>query len=317
MNKTFQPGQIWLDTDGNPIQAHGGGILYDEGVYYWFGENKDGENYLDESKGFLHRVDVIGVSCYSSTDLLNWKNEGVVLPSDPANPESDLHPSKVFERPKVLRNPKTGKYILYAHADTADYEFAHIGIAISDTPTGPFEYHGSIQPNGNDSRDMTAFQDDDGKAYLFFSSEWNKTLHIVQLDDEYLCPTNVSARAFVNQSREAPAIFKHAGKYYILSSGCTGWDPNPAEIGVADAPLGPWTVLGDPCIGPDAEITFYAQSTFVLPVAGKPGAFIAMFDCWKKENLRDSSYVWLPVKFEDGVPEVNWHAEWDLSIFDK
>jgi len=74
MSVSFHPGVIWLDTDGKPIQAHGGGILYENGIYYWYGENKDSENYLDESKGFLHRVDVIGISCYSSTDLLNWKN---------------------------------------------------------------------------------------------------------------------------------------------------------------------------------------------------------------------------------------------------
>lgn len=44
----FYPGQIWLDTDGKPIQAHGGGILYDEEtrMYYWYGENKDGPTYL-------------------------------------------------------------------------------------------------------------------------------------------------------------------------------------------------------------------------------------------------------------------------------
>jgi hypothetical protein len=312
MNKTFKPGEVWLDTDGKPIQAHGGGIFYENGVYYWYGENKDGDTW----EGNWHRVDVIGISCYSSTDLLNWKNEGVVLRANPANPESDLHPSKVLERPKVLHNPKTGKYVLYTHSDHQDYSYARIGISISDRPTGPFEYRGSIQPNGNDSRDMTAYQDEDRKAYLFFSSEWNKTLHIVQLDETYLKPTIVAARAFVDQSREAPAVFKHQGKYYIISSGCTGWDPNRAEIAVADAPLGPWMVLGDPCVGPDAEITFFAQSTFVFPVADKPGAFIAMFDRWKKEDLRDSRYVWLPVIFENGMPKIHWHDEWDLSIFD-
>ena len=305
----FHPGEVWLDTDGKPIQAHGGGMLYDNGIYYWFGENKDGDNYLDETKGFLHRVDVIGISCYTSTDLLNWKNEGIVLAAEPDDPTSDLHPSKILERPKVLRNPKTGKYVLFTHVDTADYRYARIGVAVSDKPTGPYQYLGSMQPNGNDSRDMTAFQDDDGKAYLFFSSEWNKTMHIIQLDDDYLHTTQVEATAFVNQSREAPAVFKHNGKYYLISSACTGWDPNRAEIATADSPLGPWTVLGDPCIGPDAEITFYSQSTFVFPVAGKKNAFIAMFDRWNKNNLRDSRYVWLPVRFEDGV-KIEWKAEW-------
>ncbi|MFC1996338.1 glycoside hydrolase family 43 protein [Chloroflexota bacterium] len=312
MNKSFKPGQVWLDIDGKPIQAHGGGIFYEAGVYYWFGENKDGETY----EGAWHRVDVIGISCYSSTDLLNWKDEGVVLPSDPNNLKSDLHPSKTLERPKVLRSPKSGKYVLFTHVDHQDYSYARIGIAISDTPTGPYKYLGSIQPNGSDSRDMTAFQDDDGKAYLYFSSEWNKTMQIVQFDDEYLHPTDITTRAFINQSREAPAVFKHNKKYYILSSGCTGWDPNSAELAVANTPLGPWEVIGDPCVGPDAAITFHAQSTFVLPVAGVQGAFIAMFDRWNKYDLRDSRYVWLPVKFDGGVPKIYWYDKWDLSNFE-
>ena len=312
MNKSFKPGQIWLDTDGNPIQAHGGGIFFENGVYYWYGENKDGDTY----EGPWHRVDVIGISCYTSTDLLNWKNEGVVLPAVPANPESDLHPSKTLERPKVLRSPKTGKYVLFTHVDHQDYSYARIGVAVSDTPTGPFTYLRSMQPNGSDSRDMTAFQDDDGTAYLFFSSEWNKTLHIVQLDDAYLKPTELEGRTLIEQSREAPAVFKYDGKYYIISSGCTGWDPNSAEIAVADGPLGPWKVLGNPCVGPDAENTFHAQSTFVLPVAGKPGAFIAMFDRWNKHDLRDSRYVWLPVVIQGDDVSIHWYDEWDLSIFD-
>ncbi len=315
LNTSFRPGQPWLDTDGKPIQAHGGCMLFDNGTYYWFGENKDGENYLDESKGFLHRVDVIGVSCYSSTDLLNWKNEGVVLRAEPNNPQSDLHPSKVLERPKVIRNPKTGKYVLFAHVDTADYEYACIGIAISDKPTGPYIYLGSIRPNGNDSRDMTVFQDDDGSAFLFFSSEWNKTLHIIQLDNEYLRPTQNESRAFIGQSREAPAVFKHGGKYYIISSGCTGWDPNQAELAAADSPLGPWTVLGNPCIGPNADITFHAQSAYVFPLAGNSNALIAMFDRWNKDNLRDSRYVWLPVRFENDQVKIRWQEPWDLTAF--
>lgn len=315
-NTAFHPGKVWSDTDGNPIQAHGGGVLYANGMYYWYGENKDAETNLDPARGSLHRVDVIGVSCYSSTDLLNWKNEGVVLPAAQNDPSHDLHPSKVLERPKVLHNPHTGQYVLFAHVDTADYRYASIGIATSDQPAGPYHYLGSVQPGGADSRDMTAFQDDDGTAYLFFSSEWNKTLHIVQLSEDYLTPTTIAAKAFVNESREAPAIFKHRGKYYLISSGCTGWDPNQAEIAIADHPLGPWTLIGNPCTGPGAEITFQAQSTFVLPVAGKTDAYIAIFDQWRKENLRDSRYLWLPITFHNEQIEIRWLDQWDLSVFD-
>jgi hypothetical protein len=49
----YYPGNVWLDTDGNPIQAHGGGVLYDKRtkIYFWYGENKDGKTYKAHSKG--------------------------------------------------------------------------------------------------------------------------------------------------------------------------------------------------------------------------------------------------------------------------
>ena len=37
-NISFTPKAIWNDTDGNPINAHGGGIMYHDGTYYWYGE---------------------------------------------------------------------------------------------------------------------------------------------------------------------------------------------------------------------------------------------------------------------------------------
>ena len=74
------------------------------------------------------------------------------------------------------------------------------------------------------SRDQTVFIDDNGKAYQFYSSENNATLYISELTDDYLKPTGRYTRNFVKQSREAPAVFKYNGKYYMLSSGCTGWD---------------------------------------------------------------------------------------------
>ena len=116
------------------------------------------------------------------------------------------------------------------------------------------------------------------------------------LTDDYLEPAGVFERAFVNRSREAPAVFRHEGKYFIITSGCTGWDPNAAEYAVAMSIMGPWKVMGNPCRGPLAGRTFNAQSSFVLPVAGKPGAFIFMADRWNRDDLGDSRYVWLPMR---------------------
>lgn len=99
------------------------------------------------------------------------------------------------------------------------------------------------------SRDQTLFVDDDGRAYQLYSSENNATLYISELTDDYLRPSGRFTRNFIGASREAPAVFKHDGKYYMLSSGCTGWDPNQAELAVADSIMGQWKVLGNPCTG--------------------------------------------------------------------
>ena len=289
----------WKDTDGNPINAHGGGILYHNGKYYWYGEYKKGETILpDWAKWECYRTDVTGVSCYSSPDMVNWTFEGIVLPAEKDNPESDLHPSKVLERPKVVYNAKTGKFVMWAHVESADYSKAAAGVAVADSPTGPFEYLGSFRPNGAMSRDQTVFVDDDGRAYQFASSENNQTLYINELTADYLRPSGRYTRNFIGQAREAPAVFKHDGKYYMLSSGCTGWDPNKAELAVADSIMGDWTVIGDPCTGKDADKTFYGQSTYVQPVHGKKDLYVAMFDRWNKTDLEDSRYIWLPDRLQ-------------------
>ena len=66
-----------------------------------------------------YRTDVTGVSCYSSKDLLNWKFEGIVLPAVKDDEKHDLHPSKVLERPKVIYNEKTKKFVMWAHVESA------------------------------------------------------------------------------------------------------------------------------------------------------------------------------------------------------
>jgi len=311
-NKYIEPGTVWKDTGGNVINAHGGGMLYYDGTYYWYGECKGNFTYRLKwvTSWECWRAEAGGVSCYSSKDLVNWKYEGLALSTTPDDTLSDLHPSQVIERPKVIYNDKTKKFVMWMHIESPDYEKAHAGVAISDTPTGPFTYLGSFKPNGQDSRDQTLFKDDDGRAYHICSSEWNKTVHISLLNDEYTRESGIYTRNFINKSREAPAVFKHKNKYYMITSGCTGWDPNVAEYAVADSMLGNWTVIGNPCTGKDADSTFYAQSTFVFPVEGIKDCFIAMFDRWNKTNLIDSRYIWLPVRFIDDTIEIEWKNKW-------
>lgn len=307
------PGQEWTDTDGNLINAHGGGILYHEGTYYWYGEYKGDSTYWNPEvpSWECYRTEAGGVSCYSSKNLVDWTFEGVVLPSEQEDLHSDLHYSNVLERPKVIYNDKTRKFVMWLHVDSHDYSKAASGVAICDTPTGNFQYLGSMRPNDAMARDMTLFKDDDGKAYHIYSSEDNRTLYISLLTDDYLKPSGTFTRNFIDQSREAPAMFKRNGKYYILSSGCTGWSPNQAEYAVADSILGPWTTKGNPCSGKDADITFYGQSTHVLKVG--TDAYMAMFDQWNKTDLIHSRYLWLPISFHEDAIDIAWKDAWNIE----
>lgn len=300
-------GEVWLDTDGNQINAHGGGVLYHDGTYYWYGEYKGDSTYWNPKvpSWECYRTETGGVSCYSSKDLYNWKFEGVVLEPNLNDTTSDLHPSGVLERPKVIYNETTKKFVMWLHVDSHNYAKAAAGVAVSDTPNGKFEYLESMRPNDQMSRDMTLFKDDDGKAYHIYSSEENQTLYISLLTDDYLKPAGKFTRNFIDQAREAPAVFKHNNKYYIISSGCTAWDPNQAEYAVADSIMGEWKVMGNPCVGKDADKTYYGQSTAVIKVEGKD-EYIAMFDKWNKTDLIDSRYIWLPIVMnEDGTITIN------------
>ena len=111
---------------------------------------------------------------------------------------------------------------------------------------------------GQMARDMNLFVDDDGKAYHIYSSEENSTLHIAELDPTYTGYTGKYIRAFINRFMEAPAMFKKDGNYYLIMSGCSGWNPNAARSAIASSIWGEWKELGNPCIGQDADLTFHS-----------------------------------------------------------
>ena len=313
----FVPGEIQHDNNGVHINAHGGGILFHQDTYYWFGEHK-----IEGKAGNKAHV---GVHCYSSTDLYNWNDRGIALKvSDDAS--SDIAKGCVLERPKVIYNAKTKKFVMWFHLELKGqgYEAARSGVATADIVTGPYTFLRSFRPDGQMARDMTLFVDDDGKAYHLYASEDNKTMHISLLTDDYLSPSGKYERVFPGRYMEAPAICKRKGRYYFIASGCTGWKPNAARSAVAESIWGPWKELGNPCVGINPmnrlgpEKTFGGQSTFILPVQGKEDAFIVMFDLWRPKNAIDGRYVWLPILFTDGDGgfKIEWLNKWDLSIFD-
>ena len=322
----FRPGEVWLDTSNNPVQAHGGGILLHSNIFYWYGEDR-----TPRGRG--------AVACYSSANLYDWKREGVAL-SGADLPRVDGRRTFV-ERPKVIFNPRTKKFVMWMHLEQNGYCFSRAGIATSDSPAGPFKFLQAIRPIGNTNdfaslsndperekdyggtfRDMNVSMDDDGKAYAFYSSEGNWTMYVVRLDNEFTGPELPAienknwAKILVRRMREGPAPFKWKGKYYLITSACTGWAPNAADYAVADKILGPYQSHGNPCVGENYEKTFDSQSTFVLAMPDHPDSFIFMADHWNPRNLSDSRHIWLPFTMEaNGKFRIPWRGHWNVSIF--
>ncbi|MDR0758889.1 MAG: hypothetical protein LBF74_02110 [Treponema sp.] len=184
-------GEMWFDASGNPIQSHGGYIIKHEGKWYWYGENKGVDNVPGTT-----RVPFVGISCYISSNLRDWRFAGNVLEADRHDPANPLHTSRVCERPKVIYNQKDRRFILWMHLDNENYNFARAGVAVSGSPTGPFQFLADRHVNRTDCR-----------AYLVHSGDWNKTLYISQLNDDYTDFTDLYCKTMIDQEREAPALF--------------------------------------------------------------------------------------------------------------
>ncbi|MBR4566072.1 MAG: family 43 glycosylhydrolase [Prevotella sp.] len=343
---TLRNGGLWRDESGRHINAHGGGIMKYGDTYYWFGEHKD-----DRTSNAM-----VGVMCYASKDLMNWRNCGVAL-SVTDERGHDIERGCILERPKVIYNKVTGKFCMWFHLELKGrgYNAARYGVAVADRPEGPYKFLYSSRANagtwpiefdkkacaiadtlnmdnykkwwtpswrkaidkglfvkrdfaaGQMSRDMTLYIDDDGKAYHIFASEDNVTLHIAELTADYLHHTGRYTRVASGGQNEAPAIFKHDGTYWMITSGCTGWEPNEARMFSAPSIWGPWTQHPNPCRGPKAEKTFNGQSTFVLTL--EDGRHIFMADIWRPRHPRDARYIWIPIEFEDNKPVIRWRDE--------
>ncbi|TXS20294.1 beta-xylosidase [Streptomyces sp. adm13(2018)] len=277
----------FTDPAGNPVHAHGGGVVKVGTYYYWFGENRNADN------SFKY------VSAYRSTDLKTWEFRHHVLT---ASSHPELAGANI-ERPKVMYNASTGKFVMWMHKEgsATDYSEARAAVAVSDTVDGDYTWRGSFRPLGHMSRDITTFVDTDGTGYMISAANENADLHVYRLTPDY---TDIAAQVqklWPGQWREAPAMFKRNGVYFLLTSGATGWAPNQQKYATATSVTGSWSGLQD--IG-DGD-TYGSQTAYVLPVQGTSGtSYLYMGDRWGNSMggmVNDSQYVWLPLRFPTGT----------------
>lgn len=293
----IRPGEPWLDDHGQRIQAHGGGITLWKGIYYWFGEDRSQDN----------APEMRYVACYSSRDLVHWKFRGKALAL--ADPEH-LGPHWVLERPKVYPDPRTHRFVMYAHLDDAHYKVARVMVAVSKRIDGPYAFVKSFRPLDQESRDIGQFIDDDGSSYLIFESRPTKGFFIARLTAGLM---NVEKTCFVPAPLEGGALVHYRGLYYVVGSHMTGWSPNPNVYATAPSLAGPWTEFKN--LAPPEANNYESQSTMLLAVAGtKTTTVIFMGDIWRPHALWDSRYFWMPLEMGDGTMHLPAPQPWTLNI---
>ncbi len=295
---TIKNGDFWLDTDGNRIEAHGAGLIYTNDAWYWIGEDKSAN-----SGNFK------AVNCYRSTDLSHWEFRHAIITKQSS---ADLAAAdRIIERPKVIYNDTTKKYVMWLHWDGQNYATAEAGVFTSDTVDGDYTQVRHFQPNGNMSRDDTLFKDDDGKAYFLSAANNNADSALYALTDDY---TNIKSQIgtlWPGSSREAPAIMKTADHYFIVNSAATGWDSNQQKYASATSMSGTWSSLSNLGDG----TCYDTQTAFIIPVVGsKTTTYIYAGDRWQDPDLKGSKYIWLPLKVSSTKLVLDWYDSWQLNV---
>ncbi|MBQ8639901.1 MAG: family 43 glycosylhydrolase [Lachnospiraceae bacterium] len=359
---SFKPGTVWTDTENRLIQAHGGHVqkltVPDKETgepvekWWWVGEDKTlgyRGGICAYSSDDLYNWEFEGVVMrnVNSREQLKTEEYFTGLYGDYSKEQLDNvymcinDTTSVIERPKMIYNEKTGMYVIWFHADgptegnNSNYAAASAGVAVSESPYGPFRfidrYRLNTCPEDQEdmypqskgmARDMNLFVDDDGTAYIIYSSEENLTLYISKLNEEYTYLATDPAEAvygedyirlFPGAQREAPALLKKDGTYYLITSGCTGWSPNPSRYYMAEELLGEWKEMGDPFTNDTDGTSCRSQSTCLFLADEETETYIYMGDRWNADDLTNSRYIWLPLDFaEDGTMSITYVDEWKL-----
>ena len=312
----------WNTVDGKPIYSNGGGCYFYEGRWYWYGCRYEEAERVRFDSAF--RVDVgglhttfVGVTCYSSDDLVNWRDEGIVYAGEGA--ESEAH-GRWFGRVGVAAVPSEGKFVL------AMQYMGGVLLAVADSPRGPFVFQEGVDMSASigyrTTGDQSVFYDDiHGKGYLVFSKPHGR-------DKTYVAEIGYrNGRAFVGKptlvfagrGREGNCMFMHRGKYYLCASDLYGWDGSRAYWMVSDSPTGPYrrSQDGDMFLMRNAVEDYcrVSQTGFFVTVRGTEQETVVFCgDRWTQFADNGIGFnVWTPLSFDGDEPVFTSLSEWSLD----
>jgi len=292
---TIQNGILWKTPKGETVQAHAPGFVRMGNRWYMVGEDRSQTWNPD-------------VNLYSSTDLHTWRFEKKIIEN--GKTDSRLGSIRMIERAKLLYNEKTKKFVVWCHWESRDYSASEAACFVSDKVDGDYRLVWSGRPLGIKSRDCNVFKDQDGKAYFISTTEENQHLGLFELSEDYLSVVN-HTQLFPWQRREAPAIVRINNRYFMLSSACTGWDPNQCKLAYSDDLRSGWSELKN--IG--NQIAYDTQAAAILEVKGtKQTTYLYVGDRWQDPNLPNTKTIMFPITFSDTSCDFVYHERFDLNF---
>jgi len=320
-NDVINNDTFWKTTTGSYIYSQGGGIFRfpdAQGVehYYWYGAKyQEAVDYcpkaLAGSKSNI--TNFLGVTCYVSDDLVNWKYVRDVLTPSAAGW------AYWVGRMGVAYIAEAKKYALLTQFND------HVLVATCSTPTGNYARHNEIDmtsmigtPN---TGDMTVFTDPDtGKSYLCYS--YGKGRSKIYLSEIGVCSDGKIGlkdchQIYKGSGREGDCMFKYKNKYYVCASDLYGWNASNVYYLEATSIYGPYTPTNNmqKMPGADADYGHVTQTGFFYTVRGsKQETVIYCGDRWAGFAGNGKGFnQWCPISFVDGKPYFNALSQWHLN----
>ncbi|MDQ8180748.1 glycoside hydrolase family 43 protein [Pelagicoccus sp. SDUM812005] len=248
---------------------------------------------------------------FSTTNMVDYEKHGPLLSVDDfAWAQGDAFASHVTER-----DGKFYWYVSIRHKEIRVHEGFAIGVAVSDSPTGPFrdaiggplitdETPNSVVLN----IDPAVYVDDDGQAYLYWGS-WNEG-RWARLKDNMLELEGEVHTLEAHNFFEAPFIHKRGDTYYLTYA---SHYPSTTEYSTSDSVTGPWTyrgVIND--LLPKSEtnhqgiVEFKGNWYFVYHNAGLPGGGVYRRSlCVDKLEYDEEGLIKKVVRTQTSVPRID------------
>lgn len=296
---TIKNGNLWQTDNGKggltSVQAHAPGFVRVGDVWYMCGEDRTGWWNPD-------------INLYSSVDLVHWKFEKKIVKNGVTTPE--LGHGRMIERPKLLYNAKTDKYVVWCHYESGNYGASEAACFECDKVNGDYKVVWTGRPLGVKSRDCNVFQDNDGTAYFVSTTNENRDLGLFRLSDDYHDVVE-HTQLFAGKGREAPAIVRVGDNYFMFNSACSGWDPNACKMSHTTNLKSGWTDLAQ--VGND--IAYDTQAAAILKIEGtKKTTYLYVGDRWQDPGLPDSKTIIFPISFNGTSCNMDYRERFDINF---